>query len=66
MQIVFSDIVIVANVSNTTVNFEDDLVINASLSFDPDFVNSTTGVANTSVLSYQYLCNNQTCDLNAT
>ena len=44
----------------------EDIIINASQSFDPDFSNYSSGTlvqANNSVVNVTYRCNGQACDL---
>ena len=62
IEVKISDIVVVSTITNTMVPFEEDLIINGSASYDPDFsLNPST--PNTTVIQHQYLCNGKQCDL---
>lgn len=68
INVVYADIVIVANStanSSGFIAFETPLVLNASLSYDPD-MNVSTTVSNNTMLNYTYLCNGKACTLNST
>ena len=67
-----SDLVIVSNTSHgaqapyKSVLFQDDALFNISATYDPDYSlsNGTAlTVLNSSVVSYQYLCNGKNCSL---
>lgn len=62
IMITFADIVVISNITYTDVPFEQDLVINASRSYDPDY-NISNSTSNTSMLTYQYNCNGVPCAL---
>jgi hypothetical protein len=49
--VVVSDLVVISNVSSYYVPFQDDLVINASASYDPDFTTNLSN-PNTTVIAY--------------
>ena len=70
LRILSSDIVMAINTSHgqniRNVQINDDIIINASQSFDPDFSTYSQGVllqANTSVVNVTYRCNGHICDL---
>ena len=60
-----SNLVVVSQVSFSYVPFEEDMIVNATATYDPDFsMNSST--PNTSVIAYQYFCNGSFCNLDST
>ncbi|CDW89768.1 UNKNOWN [Stylonychia lemnae] len=67
VNVLFSDLVVISNITsdkNGYIAFDQELIIDASLSYDPAFNISATQT-NTSMLTYLYYCNNQPCPLNA-